>query len=73
MYDLNKLKGRIVEKFGTQGSFAQAMGMSGRTLSLKLDNKVDWKQTEIVKACKLLEIPDDKIADYFFKLKVQMN
>lgn len=71
MYNLNKLKGRIIEKFGTQGSFAKAMGMSERTLSLKLDNQVDWKQSEIVKACELLEIPKEEIADYFFTLKVQ--
>lgn len=71
MYNLNKLKGRIIEKFGTQGSFAKAMGTSERTLSLKLDNQVDWKQSEIVKACELLEIPKEEIADYFFTLKVQ--
>lgn len=71
MYNLNKLKGRIIEKFGTQGNFAKAMKMSERTLSLKLDNQVDWKQSEIVKACELLEIPKEEIADYFFTLKVQ--
>lgn len=73
MYNLNKLKGRIIEKFGTQGNFAKAMGMSERTVSLKLDNQVDWKQSEIVKACELLEIPKEEIADYFFTLKVQQN
>ncbi|MGY3775774.1 DUF739 family protein [Helcococcus sueciensis] len=71
MYNLNKLKGRIIEKFGTQGNFAKAMGMSERTVSLKLDNQVDWKQSEIVKACELLKIPKEEIADYFFTLKVQ--
>lgn len=71
MYNLNKLKGRIIEKFGTQGNFAKAIGMSERTVSLKLDNQVDWKQSEIVKACELLEIPKEEIADYFFTLKVQ--
>ena len=71
MYNLNKLKGRIIEKFGTQGNFAKVMGMSERTVSLKLDNQVDWKQSEIVRACELLEIPKEEIADYFFTLKVQ--
>lgn len=71
MYNLNKLKGRIVEKFSTQGNFAKAMGMSERTVSLKLDNQVDWKQSEIVKACEVLEITKEEIADYFFTLKVQ--
>ena len=71
MYNLNKLKGRIIEKFGTQGNFAKAIGVSERTLSLKLDYQVDWKQYEIGKACELLEIPKEEIADYFFTLKVQ--
>ena len=71
MYNLNKLKGRIVEMFGTQRNFAKAMGMSERTLYLKLDNQVDWKQTDIVKACELLEISKEEIAEYFFTLIVQ--
>ena len=49
-YDYSKLLGRITEKFGTQARFSGAMGMSERSLSLKLNSKVPFKQPEISKA-----------------------
>ena len=70
-YDYNKLLGRIVEKVGTQGSFSEKMGLSERTVSLKLNGKIGWKQSEIAQACKVLSIPEEEIPAYFFKLKVQ--
>ena len=50
-YDYSKLRGRIVEKFGTLGAFSRAMGWSERTNGLKLNGAVEWNQSEIVKAC----------------------
>lgn len=70
-YDYSKLLGLIVEKYGTQAKFANAMATSERTISLKLNCKVDWKQNEIVKAADLLGINKEEIPTYFFKLKVQ--
>lgn len=71
IYDYSKLKGKIVEVFTTQIEFARAMGLSERTISLKLSNKIDWKQSEIVRACKLLRIPKEEMDSYFFKFLVQ--
>jgi hypothetical protein len=65
-FNYNKLLGRIVEKFGTQGRFAAAMGMSERSLTLKLHNVREFKQSEIDKACRLLEIPIEESPAYFF-------
>lgn len=70
-YDYSLLEGKIVEVFGTRGEFAKAMEFSERTLSLKMNGKVPWKQPEITKACKLLGILDKKINLYFFTMKVQ--
>lgn len=70
-FDYNKLRGRIVELFGNQGEFAKAMNWSERTLSLKMNGKVSWKQTDIVKAVELLKLSDNDIKPYFFTLKVQ--
>lgn len=70
-FDYNKLRGRIVEIFGNQGEFAKSMNWSERTLSLKLNGKVAWKQTDIVKAVKLLKLSDNDIKPYFFTLEVQ--
>lgn len=67
-YNYAKLLGRIVEKVGTQSNFAERMGLSERTVSLKLNGKVGWKQKEIVDACEVLEIKDQEIPVYFFSL-----
>jgi hypothetical protein len=70
-YDYSKLRGRIVEKFGNQKSFAVAMGWSERTMSLKINGLRFWSQPEIEKAMKLLELNGDDIRPYFFTENVQ--
>ena len=69
-YDYRKLSGKIVEKFETQYNFATAMDISERTLSLKINGKVSWKDSEMAKAMSLLGIDVRHISDYFFKPKV---
>lgn len=70
-YDYSKLLGRIIEKYASRGSFATAMGLSERSMSLKLNNQVSFKQSEISKACELLDVKEEDIPAYFFTLKVQ--
>lgn len=70
-YNYQKLRGKIVEKYRTQQEFADAMGWSERTLSLKLNGKRFWKQPEITLASQLLEIPEDEVVVYFFDQEVQ--
>lgn len=67
-YDYSKLCGLIVEKYNTQARFAEAMGLSERSISLKLNGRVGWKQSEIARACELLGIQATKIAAYFFAM-----
>ena len=66
VFDYSKLKGRIIEKYGTQYAFVDAMGMSYTTLWKKLNNMVDWSVPEMLKACNLLEIPLEEAYLYFF-------
>lgn len=61
-----KLRGRIVEKFGSQSAFAAAMGWREALLSAKLNNKSAWTFPEVMKACELLEIPLNEAHLYFF-------
>lgn len=68
-YDYSKLIGRIIEKYGTRGRFAAQMPLSERSLSLKLNGVIGWKQYEIDRACKLLDIPMTQISIYFFAQK----
>lgn len=72
-YDYAKLNGKIVEKCGTQAVFAKRMGLSERTISLKLNNKVAFKQPEIQKALSILGLTESDIQAYFFTLKIQDN
>lgn len=72
-YDYSKLLGRITEKYGTQSKFSGDMGISERSLSLKLNGKRTFKQNEISKACSLLGIDGADIPSYFFTLKVQSH
>lgn len=67
-YNYSKLLGRIVECCGTQAAFAEKIGLSERSVSLKLNGKRAWKQGEIGEACKILEIPTNQIDQYFFAL-----
>lgn len=70
-YDYSKLDGKVTEVFGTRGKFAAAMGLSERTISLKFNCRIPWKQTEIQRAAELLGIPQNEIQIYFFTKKVQ--
>lgn len=72
-FDYSNLSGRIVQEYGTQYNFAKAMGISERSLSLKLNSKVFWKNSEIIEACNLLKIDQVDIPKYFFKEKVQLD
>ena len=68
--DYSKLRGAIREKFHTEGAFAAALGISPTALSNKLNNKDEWRGSEIALACDLLGIPPEQIAEYFFTRKV---
>ena len=70
-FNYQKLLGRITEKMGSQAEFARRMELPERTISLKLNGKVPFKQNEIVKASNLLEIDNSDIAAYFFTVCVQ--
>jgi len=71
-FNYNKLKGRIIEIFVTQSEFAKQMGWSERTMSLKMNGTVYWKQPEIVKAINLLKLDYSDIVVYFFTIEVQV-
>ena len=65
-YDYSALLGRIKECFGKQAAFASAMGMSERSVSLKLNNIRTWTQPEMLKCCEVLMFSTADIPKYFF-------
>lgn len=70
-FNYDKLSGRIVEMFGTRCKFAAKMDCSERTLSLKMNGKRPWTQSDIFKAIKLLKLKESDIPIYFFNETVQ--
>ena len=66
MRTYGRLREEIKKKFKTIAQFSIAMGMDVSTLSGKLNGKTGWKQEEIERSCMLLDIPIDKVAEYFF-------
>lgn len=70
-FQYDKLKGRITEICKTNKEFADKMGMTQTTLSLKLNNKTQWTQPEIFKAVDVLMIDSSDIPAYFFTIGVQ--
>lgn len=70
-HNYRKLQGKIVEICGSQRIFAQKIGLSERSVSLKLNNVIPFKQTEIEKAIEVLNIDTKDIPSYFFDCEVQ--
>ncbi len=66
MRTYGKLREKIRNVFGTNGVFAEAIGLDRSTISKKLNSVVPWDQLEIEKACKLLDIPIENNHEYFF-------
>lgn len=71
--DFSRLSGKIVEKYGTQYNFAIAIGLSERSLSQKLNNRVGWRDEEIERAIQLLGLDINDIPAYFFTKVVQVS
>lgn len=69
-FDYSTLRGRIREKFGTEGNFASAIGMNPSTLSQKLSNKLEFSQEDILASMKALDAGSDCIVPYFFTPKI---
>lgn len=66
MWDYSRLKGRTKEVGLRQEDIGGDIGLTPTTYSLKLNNKAEFKQSEIEDICKLLEIPFVDIPSYFF-------
>ena len=65
-YSYNKLRGRIVEKYGTQEKFAEALDVSKQMVSMKMTGRSSFSQKDILAWCDLLGIQHDQISEYFF-------
>lgn len=67
-FNHDKLKGKIVECYGTIEQFSLKLGLTATTVGRKLSGKSSWTQDEIIKSCELLTIPSNEIPTYFFTM-----
>lgn len=68
IFNNNKLRGLIKERYGSEYIFAKKLEMSLSTLSSKLNNKSEFNRSEILKMKELLEIKKEEIYNIFFCL-----
>lgn len=73
VFDYQKLRGRIREKYGTEQKFAAEMHMNRGSLSSKLNNEGDFTRAQMLRAAELLDLTAFQIPEYFFKKKVQKS
>lgn len=66
MWDYSRLKGRTKEVGLRQEDVGNAIGLSAATYSLKLNNKAEFKHSEIDGICRVLNIPYSSIPEFFF-------
>ena len=71
--DLRKLRGRIIEKFGTLSNFADDRKVAVQTISAKMSGKKEITKSDIFEWAKALEIDQAGIGVYFFTQKVPSN
>ena len=70
MFDTSKLRGRIIEKYGTISKFAGAANSSMSFISQYLNGHKVLDQKVINKWAEVLDIPVNEYDQYFFTQKV---
>ena len=65
-YTYSKLRGRIVERYGNQETFAKSINMSKVSVSKKLNGLTGFSQMDIEEWARVLEIPREEYPEYFF-------
>lgn len=62
----NKIRGKIVEVYGSQKGFAKAIGLSEQSVTAKLNGRTDMSQDDILKWADALKLEVSDIGNYFF-------
>lgn len=75
IFNFDKLRGRIKEKLKYEAVFAEKLDISQASLSSKFNNRSDFTSSEISRASDedVLDIPLDKLGEYFFTKKLELN
>lgn len=60
-----KLRGRIVEKYGTQKNFEEAANLDHVSFTSYLNGSTGWKLATALRVAELLEIEDEQFVSFF--------
>lgn len=66
----NKLRGKIVEVYGSQAKFADVIGQSEQIVTAKLAGRSSFTQDNIISWSQALNIDQNDIGEYFFTLEL---
>ena len=66
IFDYSKLKGKIIEKYGTQKEFINTIHMSEPTFINKINNGSYFKQDEIITIMSSLELSLEYVKEFFY-------
>lgn len=70
IFDYSKLRGRIVEKYGSIEAFSNDLNISKVSISKKLNNKIGISRDEIIEWSTKLEISPDEYGVFYFAKKL---
>ncbi len=68
-FDNSRLRGRIIEKFGSNKNFSEHVRQNPSSISKLLKNKGVFTQAIIIEWASALDIAVEDIGYYFFHLK----
>ena len=65
-----KLRGKIVEKYGSQSVFAEKIGKTEQSVTAKLNGRSQFSQEDVVTWSNALGIVVNEVGEYFFANKL---
>lgn len=72
-FDYSRLRGKIREVCGTQDAYADKIHLGRVSVSQRLNNILEFSQSEMINSAEVLNFPTAEIPQYFFVKKVQKN
>lgn len=69
-YDYSKLRGKIVETYGTIAEFCREHELNNQNISKKLNNVTHFSIDDALELSNYLSIPKEEIHRYFFVVKI---
>ena len=60
------LRGKIIEKYGSQREFAKVLGFSEVSVTKKMNGKTEFSKSDMERWAELLDIKKSEIPKYFF-------